>query len=211
MGFVRNHSRVGIGLVGATILALTAGACSGDNSGDQEPSARPPGSTGGAATPAAPDTSAGAPALPVLASRDASVKATPIRVELNELQVEGRVTRLTFTARNLAPAVSGQSARGWQIATFFNDGITQKSGAASDDAFSVDGVYLIDPAGAKRYLAARNATKGCVCSTDLGDTFVSPGSGVVLTTLFAALPAGVTSVDVVVPGFGPFNDVAVTR
>ncbi len=217
--------RPGVGLIVTAILALVVAACSGEDGGSDPGGTRPSaagqsgsnsGASGSATSSGAPATSGSATAggeasLAVLASRDGTDKETPIRVDLNELRVEGRVTRLTFTARNRAPVVPGQSPRRWQITTFFNDGINQKTGVSADDAFSVDGVYLLDPAGAKRYLAARNASNGCVCSGDLGNTFVSPGSGVVLTTLFAALPAGVDSVDVVVPRVGSFNDVAVSR
>ena len=206
MGIVRR--RLGFGLVVAAVLLSTITACSGDDGGS--PSSPTSAAASGSPSTAA-EVPATAPALPVLASRDATVKELPIRVDLNELRVEGRVTRLTFTARNLAPVVPGQAPRRWQIGAFFNDGIHQQSGVGTDDTFSVDGVYLLDATGAKRYLAARNANQGCVCSSDLSSTFVSPDSGVVLTTLFAALPPQVTSVDVVVPGFGPFNGVAVSR
>lgn len=203
MGMVRRL----VGLTVAAMLSVALTACSGDDGGSSE--APTTGSSAGAAIVSAPP---GSPALPVLASRDASAKELPIRVDVNELRVEGRVTRLTFTARNLATVEPGESPDRWQITDFFSDGISQrKEGAAPDDAFSVDGVYLLDSAGAKRYLAARNAAKGCVCSGDLSDTFVSPGTAVVLTTIFAALPEGVDKVDVVVPRVGSFNGVAVSR
>jgi hypothetical protein len=202
MGMFRNY------LLAVTVV-LALAACSGD--GDEP-------STGGSSTRAgAPaGTPAGqpssAPALAVLASRDAVFQEIPIRVELNELRVEGRVTRLAFTARNLAPVEPGRTPVRWQIATFFDDGINQTQRAASpDDTYSADGVYLLDGANAKRYLAARNADRGCVCSSALAGAFVSPGSGVVLTSFFAALPAGVTAVDVDVPGFGSFGAVPVSR
>jgi hypothetical protein len=201
----------------AAVLLVVLGlvSCSGDDepSQDANPAGTAPAASGTAgSTPGTGSAVPPAPALPVLASRDASVKEIPVRVDLNELLVEGRVTRLTFTARNLEPLVPGRTPKRWQIAAFFNDGLDQKkTGASPDDTFSVDGVYLVDGAGAKRYLAARNASQGCVCSGDLSRTFVSPSSGVVLTTLFAALPAGVNAVDVVVPGFGSFNGVKVSR
>jgi hypothetical protein len=214
MGMMGN--RLSAALLAALVVVSLAG-CSGDdepgNGTPTGPAASGSAPGGGGATPGSTASAApAAPALPVLASRDTSVKEIPIRVEVNELRVEGRVTRLTFTARNLEPLVPGTAPKRWQIATFFNDGLDQKkAGASPDDSFSVDGVYLLDSAGAKRYLAARNAAQGCVCSGGLSSTFVSPGSGVVLTTVFAALPAGVEQVDVVVPGFGSFNGVKVSR
>jgi len=219
MTMVRSRRHASAVLLAAGTLVLTLAACSGSD-GSNAQSGGPAGgsstsSAGAAASTGGPAASAGAaaPALAVLASRDASFQEIPIRVDVNELRVEGRVTRLTFTARNLTPVpAAGEPSQKWQIASFFNDGINQKkAGASPDDAFSVDGVYLLDSAGAKRYLAARNPSQGCVCSGDLSNTFVSPSGGVVLTTLFAALPAGVDSVDVVVPGFGSFNGVAVSR
>jgi hypothetical protein len=204
-------------LLAAVVVLSSLGlaACSGDD--DPSP-ATPTGARASSAAgqPAATATATAAEtappaALAVLASADGTAKETPLRLEVNELRVEGRVTRLTFTVRNLSPVVPGQSPDRWQIATFFNDGLNQKKGATPDDTFSVDGVYLLDSAGGRRYLAARNATQGCVCSGNLAGTLVSAGTGVVLTSVFAALPAGVESVDVVVPGFAPFTKLAVSR
>jgi hypothetical protein len=232
MGLIQSRSarrRLGNGrrsvrVIVAAMIVATLASCSGSDGGEASSPGSSAGSAPGAATGNAPGSTGGpaataaatgvaAPKLAVLASRDAADKETPIRVELNELRVEGRLTKLTFTARNLAPVPpAGRSPDRWQIGAFFNDGINQKNIVDSSyDTFSVDGVYLLDPAAGKRYLAARNATQECVCSGNLASTLVSPGSGAVLTSLYAALPAGVNSVNVFVPGAGSFDGVAVSR
>lgn len=184
--------------------------------GERAPSAGGTSSGQASVTPAAAASSSPAseaPALPVLASRKSSAGDIPIQVELNQLRVQGRVTELTFTARSLLPEKSTSGAsRSWQIANFFSDGVyQQKQGSQSEDSFSVDGVYLLDPVGAKRYLAARTASGGCVCSGDLVGTFVNEEQAVVLATVFSALPANVNVVNVYVPKLGIFEDVPVTR
>jgi hypothetical protein len=149
------------------------------------------------------------PPLPVLASRSTSDKDVDLQVDLNEVRVTGQVMQVTFTVRVTSP-----ESRRWQVAQFFSDGQYQMKGGGTgaQDAFSVDGVYVLDPVNAKRYLPARVADGGCVCSGNLSATFVAPGSGgVILTSAFKAPPPEVTTVDVVVPKAGALAGVQVTR
>jgi hypothetical protein len=208
-------------LAGAVTLlaaaALSTAACTSSSSGS---SGSATGSSTGTAASAAgaavasASPGAPAPALPVLGGREATVDGTRLRVDLNELRVEGRITRLNFSVNNLDPDPNpGSSSTRFQIAQHLSDGIFQASGqqTAAGDGDSADGVYLVDTVNAKRYLAARTADGSCVCSTDLANQFVDPGHSLVLTVVYAALPAGVTAVDVDVPGFGSFPQVQVSR
>ena len=150
--------------------------------------------------------------LPVLAAKEKRARSIPLRVSLNELRVTGRLTRLVFTATNLLEPGSSNS---WQIANSFGDNVSQMrsddSREYTQDYASVDGVYLIDPAAGKRYLAARTKDGACVCSDNLSSTLVDAGNSIVLNVLFQALPAEVRKIDVYVPGFGTFEDVQVAR
>lgn len=70
---------------------------------------------------------------------------------------------------------------------------------------SVDGVYLVDPAGKKKYEVVHDSDKNCVCSRGLSD--YPSKSSVNLWAKFPAPPADVQKVGVVVPHFIPMDDV----
>jgi hypothetical protein len=145
-------------------------------------------------------------ALPVLATHDANATA-PVSVDLNEVQVSGKVAQVTFTVHDNAAEDT------WSAGDFFADGVIQWKGSGADqgpvDQFTVDGVYLIDPVNAKRYLAARAEDGSCACSGDL--PYLDPGGSETMTVLFAAPPADVATVDVHIPNVGPFSGVPVSR
>jgi hypothetical protein len=69
---------------------------------------------------------------------------------------------------------------------------------------------MIDPAGRKKYLVARDSEGNCVCSNKLSDTFVHPGAPVTLQATLTAPPPNVKKVDVLVPHVKTFHDVALT-
>ena len=73
---------------------------------------------------------------------------------------------------------------------------------------TVDGVSLIDANNRKRHLVGRDAGGACVCDNGLSGTFVESGSPVVLSATFGAPPPDVQVMDVVIPKFGTFKDVA---
>jgi hypothetical protein len=145
-------------------------------------------------------------ALPVLATHDIGNAGGKASVDLNEVRVTGKVAQVTFTARN------DDDSHLWDLGGFFADGVIQWTGSAVDqghvDQFTVDGVYLIDPVGAKRYLAARAADGSCACSDG---PLLDPGGSATLTVLFAAPPAGVDALDVHIPGAAPFTGAPVSR
>lgn len=64
---------------------------------------------------------------------------------------------------------------------------------------------------ARRYLTGRDKDARCACSSGLGLANLEPGGEAVLEAQYKALPADVTTVDVVIPHVGGFRDVPVTR
>jgi hypothetical protein len=78
-----------------------------------------------------------------------------------------------------------------------------------DEGHSVDGVYLIDLAGKKKYEVVRDGDKHCICSRGINDL---PAKATVnLWAKFPAPPDGVEKVGVVLPHFIPLDDVPLAR
>jgi hypothetical protein len=75
------------------------------------------------------------------------------------------------------------------------------------DFNSIGGVHLIDPVGKKKYFVARDSEGKCVCSQGIKD--IAPGASVNVWAKFAAPPAEVQKVSVIVPHFSPMDDVAI--
>jgi hypothetical protein len=76
------------------------------------------------------------------------------------------------------------------------------------DFNSIGGVHLIDPVGKKKYFVARDSEKKCVCSQGVKD--IAPGASINVWAKFAAPPAEVQKVSVIVPHFSPMDDVAIS-
>lgn len=165
------------------------GTAAGSGGGDGGPQRQPPGS---------------APPSPskVLASRDGSSGAVPVRVEVNDLFRRGQLITLNFSVTYRSPDDEEQSGD-WQVGNAFGDGNHQNG---SD---STDGVYLLDDQNGKRHPVARDGEDRCVCSTGLGARFLHPGQTLVLTATFAAPPPDVQGVDVQIPLAGTFSDVPI--
>jgi hypothetical protein len=157
-----------------------------------------------------PSASGGMAALPVLAQGESHAGKTALRITVNQLRVTGQLMQLAFTVTNTSP--SGADPIGWQVGTFFSDGLnTATPNLSGADADSVDGVMLTDPVNAKRYLVARTPDQLCVCSQNTGATFIADGTSVTLTAIFQAPPQSVTSMTVNIPDTPPFVDVPVQR
>lgn len=170
-----------------------------------------PGTSAAPSTPAGSTTPAagGAPsAQAALASKTADVNGTPARIDLLSVRVAGGLTTVELSVTNTGPDKT------FQVADSFSDKVTQRDqkadGSPSDDD-SVDGVYLIDGANAKRYLPARNAQGSCVCSSGLSATFIRPGQTALFSAVFKALPAEMSNVAIYVPHAGTFDGVPVSR
>jgi hypothetical protein len=74
---------------------------------------------------------------------------------------------------------------------------------------SVDGVYLIDLAGKKKYEVVRDADKLCICSHDI--PAVKPKSSLSLWAKFPAPAEGVDKIGIVMPHFIPMDDVPIGK
>jgi hypothetical protein len=187
-------------VLGRLLLGLAVGlaltACSATTAGTSSPAP----AAGAPAGPPVP--------LPVLQSRAAVVTtltgSVPIAVELNEVRVVHNVLQVTFTARNALTA--DPTAAPWQIGGYFGDGA-----AARDAPDTVDGVYVVDPVGARRHLPGRNPDGQCLCSGSLYGVSVGPGDGAVLVATFAAPAPDVDVVNVYVPQVGEFTAAPVAR
>ena len=79
----------------------------------------------------------------------------------------------------------------------------------SADAWTADGVYLVDAPGKKKYLVVRDAENHCVCSRGLPT--LNAKSSINLWAKFPAPPDGVQKISVVVPHFIPMDDVPISR
>jgi hypothetical protein len=79
----------------------------------------------------------------------------------------------------------------------------------SADAWTADGVYLVDAPGKKKYLVVRDAENHCVCSRGLPT--LNAKSSVNLWAKFPVPPDSVLKIGVVVPHFVPMDDVPISR
>jgi len=217
-----------IGPVAATVLAFAvavlafAVACTGggsDTAADSSAPAAPgtdqtsPEVSGQAAIDAAasasPNSTLSTP-LPELTAREIQFDGIRLRLAVNDLTTGGASTRLMLTLTNVA-AVNDDGITSFQIGATFSDGVRNGDSPLTQDTSSIDGIYLLDPTAAKRYLPGRNADDGCVCTGNTTAIILEPGDSSVLTGIFAPLPDTVSSIDVQVPQFGTFSDIPVQR
>jgi hypothetical protein len=127
------------------------------------------------------------------------------RFTIDELKRSGPTVIVNATVELL----NGDQGDSWQISDAFDDGFyNELRGGGSESGHVFDGIALIDPAGRKKYLVARDSDGNCVCSNHLSDTFVQPGAPVTLQATLTAPPPTVKQVEVVVPRVKTFHDVA---
>lgn len=70
---------------------------------------------------------------------------------------------------------------------------------------------LIDPVHKQVYKVARDSADTCVCTKDLNAMLLRPNESAQIEATFAAPPADVTKIDVVVPGpIGTIHDVPIS-
>lgn len=136
----------------------------------------------------------------VIASRPATYEDAMVRIDLISIRRSGSLATLRFTATNTTPGTTEDTDKEWNVST----DLGEKSGD-----YSVNGVYLIDPAHSKKYPAATDSADDCVCSLTSGVSIV-PTQKREFSATFAAPPSDVASVDVYVPGAGTFENVPVS-
>ena len=181
----------------ALLLALSLAGCSKQEekptTGQAPQSAAPPSGPTNVSTPP-PTTSA--PSAPAIATADGESQGT--RVEVNELKRTGDNTvTLKFTIVNDADKDVG-------FGYDFGDQANQIK-----DFDSVGGVNLIDSAGKKKYFVIRDTESNCVCSRGLKS--IRPRTRGNLWAKFPAPPDEVQKISVVIPHFGPLDDVPISR
>ena len=81
--------------------------------------------------------------------------------------------------------------------------------AYSRDFGTIGATHLLDATNKKKYLVMRDSEKNCVCSSKLKD--LPAGKSINLWGKFPAPPADVQVVSIVVPGFMPLDEVAISQ
>ena len=146
------------------------------------------------AAPSAPPAPQTAAAKPVLATADGEKEGS--RVEVQELKrVSGGTVMLKFTMVN----------DGDKTLNFGYEFAQQ----GTPDFANIGGVHLIDPVGKKKYLVVRDSQNGCECSRSLHD--LAAKSRVNLWARFPAPPDNVEKIGIIIPHFGPLDDVPLSR
>jgi hypothetical protein len=157
----------------------------------------------GGAAPASPT-----PAGDALVEAEGSIDGGRARFVITELRRSGPTVLLNARVE-LAPAARSGSL---QVNTTFGDDRRQRLETGGHEPLDTfDGIALIDPAGRKKYLVARDSTGRCVCSGELGAAFISRGAPVELQATLTAPPPEVKQVDVFVPRFETFRGVAIAE
>jgi hypothetical protein len=80
---------------------------------------------------------------------------------------------------------------------------------SSSEVSSVDGIFLVDIPGRKKYLVVRDADGHCLCSRGIYD--LGPNSSSGLWARFPTPPDSVQKIGIVVPHFMPMDDVPISR
>jgi hypothetical protein len=187
-----------LALVGTCALLLVAG-CGGDDDAAGGGSTPTPTATETATAP--PEETAAATATPseAVAVKEVTIDGKPVRLELVSLRRTGELTELELRLTN-AQDPDEASGETFQASGLFD-------GPETDDEDTLDGIYLVDPVNRKKYPVAKDSEGMCVCSDSSG--LLAAGDETALTATFGAPPEDVTQVDVSVPEFGTFRDVAI--
>ena len=153
-------------------------------------------SPGSGSAPNAPVTAPAAPAAVAIATADGEKPGT--RVEITELKrsSDNNLT-LKFALVNDGPD---------KLSFGYDYG---DEGNHIKDYDSIGGVNLVDNAGKKKYFVVRDTENNCLCSRGIKD--VSPKSRTNLWAKFPAPPDDVQKISIVIPHFGPIDDVAISR
>lgn len=153
-----------------------------------------------ASQPATPKPTATANSAPVSATQsiaEADGETPGTKVQVQELKRSSNSLMLKF-------AIVNDSEKPVSFGYNFGD----KSNEIKDFS-SVGGVTLVDSVGKKKYFVVRDTENTCVCSSNLKD--IQPGSRMNLWAKFPIPPDDVKKISVVVPHFGPLDDVPISN
>lgn len=137
-----------------------------------------------------------APAARAIATADGEKAGT--RVEITELK---RSSDNTVTLRF---GMVNDGSDGHSIGYDYGDG---QQGAT--DYATIGGVTLVDGANKKKYFVVRDSENNCLCSRGLKD--IPAKSRANLWAKFPAPPDDVQKISIVIPHFGPIDDVPISR
>jgi len=137
----------------------------------------------------------GLPTLPLaaepIATTDGETPGTSIQVQ--ELKLVSGALMLKFTIKNKS-----------------DKPVDLYSTMISNEGQSVDGIYLLDVPGKKKYLVVRDADNHCLCSREINRT-LNPNESAAFWAKFPTPPDSVQKVGIVVPHFIPMDDVPISR
>ena len=184
-------------LLGLLVTFLGCGKAGENKPASSNEPARSTGSNPQTGSPAnAPAATPAAPAAVVIATADGEKAGT--RVEITELKrsSDNNLT-LKFAMVNDGPA---------NLSFGYDYG---DEGNHIKDYDSIGGVNLVDNAGKKKYFVVRDTENNCLCSRGIKD--VSAKSRSNLWAKFPAPPDDVQKISIVIPHFGPIDDVPISR
>lgn len=200
----------------AIMIALSSSACSPVGGSDEpstppatsapasapanDPTPAPTGSASSAPTPADPSQSGGTNQLgqPVT-TRESSDQGRTFKLTLYPVVRSGTTSTLNLTLNNPGEDV-------YAVGNILSDNNLE---AGDETSVATDGIRLIDGKNAKLYLVASDGAGHCVCTRGLSTATLKGGDTIILSATFAAPPPDVTTVDVVLSGFGTVRDVPV--
>ena len=149
-----------------------------------------------AAAPNAPGTAPAAPAVVAIATADGEKADT--RVDITELK------RSSDNTVTLKFALVNDSAD--RLSFSYDYGDSQYS---TIDFNTIGGVTLVDGANKKKYFVVRDTENNCLCSRGLKDIPAKSRGNV--WAKFPAPPEDVQKISIVIPHFGPMDDVPISR
>ena len=198
---IRRRGAAGAG-VALTVALL--GACSGGGS-DAEPvpttTQADPGSSDVASGDVDETTSPSAEsddvagAVEAAATKEIEYEGGRLRLDVSPVVRSGDLSRVTVTVTSL------RNPEGKETWYYY----AALSGTATAEEFE-----LLDMEGQQRYLTARDSEGECVCTTDINGYGLLEGASAEIYAVFAAPPASVETVDLVLPGpAGTIADVPV--
>jgi hypothetical protein len=134
-------------------------------------------------------------AIDAIATTDGESPGTSLQV--TQLKASNGAVMLKFVIVNDGPQV------------FDPDTLNDSRDGSLHDAHAIGGVYLLDTANKKKYLAVFDSDNHCVCTR--GSQNIAAKSSANLWVKFPAPPDSVAKIGVVVPHFVPMDDVPLTR
>ena len=139
-----------------------------------------------------------------------AMAAAALSAEAQELSADGDEPGTKIVVQDLKRDEGGTVTLRFQMINDTDKKFGDRCGFREDSGEScgpISGVHLLDTANKKKYLVVRDASRKCSCAEF---KVIEPGRRLNLWAKFAAPPAGVQKVTVVVPLFQPVESVPIT-